>query len=139
MFTLKSFSPKITISQRGTGGADIIEAKTGNLLIQSLPVDCTIDCPALNKPPLRFPQKKSQAEWFAEGLPEGKYQFTFSALNRKISSTVVIEKRHTRTILVNFLKNKVIDLDELDELQRNERVEREVEQTLQDSRGFITN
>ena len=68
-YTVKPLIPKLQIEQEGKQEDAEIQVLVGTLVIQSLPVDCTIDIPSLGVKGVR----KEQDLWRAKNVPVGSH------------------------------------------------------------------
>jgi hypothetical protein len=79
--SIKDFIASIEISQEGKEKEIALQPKTGNLIINSLPVKCEIAIPQLGLDKI----KKEMRKLKLENIPAGTYKVIFSALDRSLS------------------------------------------------------
>lgn len=105
-FSIRPFVPQLEIAQRGREDTRQVVQESGNLLIQSLPVACVINIPALGL----ADEKKTRDEWEASGVPVGTYPATFRALGQTIEYDVTIESDRTTHLFFDFIESTVRDV-----------------------------
>jgi len=103
-YKVKSFAPKITISQEGNVSHQNVELKVGKLKIQSVPVSITISLPSLG---LR--DQKTIDEWIAYDIPEGEYDAIFIWNNKEIKDRIRIGDNQLTSLFVNMIEGKIDD------------------------------
>lgn len=97
----KTFTPKILISQQGITGQNISETPIGYLLIQTLPINCTIICEELEMKDFT----KIKDTLFIENIPLQEISLSFTSIGKKYNTTVQIKKDTVTNIFINFLEN----------------------------------
>ncbi|NCC50595.1 MAG: hypothetical protein EOM20_05200 [Spartobacteria bacterium] len=85
----------------------------GQLVIQSLPVECIIAIPALGI----GKEKKTQDEWVKTSVPAGRYEAELKALGETLTYMVHIQPRRETRLLFNFIDRTIIDIGELSRRQ----------------------
>ena len=103
LYEFKAFLPQVATYEEGPESQSRETPKTGKIIIQSLPMECTITIPALN---VRDMQKKKDRR-ILDKAPAGEYKMEFSALNRTLPYTLYLKPDQTVKIMVNFLKGAV--------------------------------
>jgi len=103
MHEFKAFLPQVATYEEGQESQSRETPKTGKIIIQSLPMECTITIPSLN---VRDMQKKKDRR-ILDKVPAGEYKMEFSALNRTLPYTLYLKPDQTVKIMVNFLKGAV--------------------------------
>jgi len=84
-YTVRPFAPGIVISESGVRADKAIKAKTGSLLIQSLPIGIHLHIPRLG-----VSREKQQDKFRIDNVPIGSYTAHFSYKGRKISKEIFI-------------------------------------------------
>ncbi|MBN1809352.1 MAG: hypothetical protein JW909_09820 [Planctomycetes bacterium] len=102
--SITSFVPALVITQEGDD-KDLATAvaQTGDLVIQSLPVECTIDIPAAGVAGYR----KEKDKWKARNIPGGEYRATFSAMGKRLTHDVKVTTGKVTVLMVNFVDGTV--------------------------------
>jgi hypothetical protein len=98
------FQPSIQIGESGTADEKSMERKTGNLKLQTIPVECVIDIPQLGL----TNKQKSKADWYAKDIPIGKYMIDVTAKHWPLPSPWAIficmyRLEHHHHVLVTVL------------------------------------
>jgi len=96
-YNVKPFVPKITVRQQGNESNQVIEVKTGNLKIQSLPVKINIQISGTG-----INSNKTEDEWYADDLPVGEYSASFSWKAKTLYETITIREGALTDIFVNL-------------------------------------
>lgn len=103
VYTARAFSPKIEIADEGKEAAGILELKTGTLIVQSLPVECTISLPSLGLNNI----KKTRDRKIFKNVPTGTYKAIFKGIGEPIEHEVAVYTNVGTSLLVNFLETNV--------------------------------
>ena len=103
VWTVEPFIPKIEISQEGDTYKSDIKRKFGSLLVQSLPIECTI---TINQLGIKE-QEKTMDRWKADKIPTGTYAIEFNWKNVSLSENVEIKSKLNTEVFVNFIKKEV--------------------------------
>lgn len=109
-FYASPFVPQVSIAQVGAKGSTEIRSdqplavKTGNLKIQSLPVDMTIKIKDLD-----VESKKVDDQWFASNVQKGTYSVQYIWNNKLLQDTIEIFENRMTHIFVNLVNNEVTD------------------------------
>ena len=125
MYQVKPFTPQIRIRQQGNENQQTIVLKTGNLKIQSVPVEIIIKIEKLN-----INSNKKQDEWYAEELPAGDYSVEFFWDKKSVKELVMISENMQTEIFVNMITGKVEFKDDISITNRG------VETRSVDSNGY---
>ncbi|MBN1902016.1 hypothetical protein JW926_11900 [Candidatus Sumerlaeota bacterium] len=104
MIELTGFIPKIETYEEGDEARARITVQTGKIIIQSLPLECSINIPSLDI----FGLKKSKDKRIIDKAPAGTYQMEFIALGKTLHYTLQLKGNETVNLMVNFLKDEVI-------------------------------
>jgi len=103
VYTAKAFAPKIEITDEGEEAAGSLKLETGTLIVQSLPVECTISIPSLSVNDV----KKTRDKKIFRNVPTGTYKAIFKGLGTPMEHEVAVWTNVETSVLVNFLKRKV--------------------------------
>jgi len=103
---VRSFVPRVRITEHGKTGDQQIGLQVGRLKIQSLPVAITITIPELE-----VEYNKSRDRWKAHDIPVGSYSAVFTLGNRSIEHEFVISNNQQTHLFVNLIENRVDDLE----------------------------
>jgi len=102
LFQVNPFIPKIEIKEEGEKEDTEINLKVGSLIVQSIPIECTITIPSLGT------WMKKKDKWIADKIAEGYYKIIFSNSNDKeITFDLNIYEGKETHLLVNFLNREV--------------------------------
>ncbi len=105
-YNVQPFSkPLVTISEEGnTGETDKkAEVKTGNLVVQSVPIDITITMPKIEGIDKR---PKTKDKWMVDKVPVGNYEITFSYGQKLITKTVEIQSDKLTSAFISMLSGE---------------------------------
>jgi formylglycine-generating enzyme required for sulfatase activity len=102
-YKVDQFVPKIRIEEKGDEGAGTVSAKTGVLVINSLPIDCTVHCPALGLD--KYAKKKDMLQ--LSDVPEGSYEMSFSWKDKQLKHVAQVKGGLTVRLMANFIKGAV--------------------------------
>ena len=108
LLKFEDFRPKMQIEERGKSDEAVIKAKVGAVVIQTVPIECQIECQKLG-----IQQSKKKDEWILSDVPEGDYAFRLTQAKggkQSLELTVKVVDRQTEKFLVNFLTGQVTDL-----------------------------
>jgi len=103
---VRSFVPRVRITEHGKTGDQQIGLQVGRLKIQSLPVAITITIPELE-----VEYNKSRDEWKAHDIPVGSYAAVFTHGNRSKKHEFAISNNQQTHLFVNLIENRVDDLE----------------------------
>jgi len=103
VYTAKAFSLEIEIADEGEEAVGKLELETGILIVQSLPVECTISIPSLSLNNV----KKTRDKKIFKNVPTGKYKAILKGLGKTIECEIVVSKNMETRAWVNFLKGEV--------------------------------
>lgn len=106
---VKLFTPKIRITQDGSGNMAELEYNVGELLIRSLPIECDLSISALDLNNL----SKAKDRWGAEGVPVGTYSLTARTMGKSMHHKVVVRRNRTTELFINFISGEIKDLREI--------------------------
>lgn len=104
------FVPQVSIAQISSKGAVSVkeeqptEIKTGNLKIQSLPVEMTIKIADLD-----VVSQKQDDQWFASNVQKGKYAIEYIWNTKLLQDTIEIFENRMTHIFVNLVNNEITD------------------------------
>lgn len=124
--TIEPFKPKIVVREEGVKSDAQIVAQTGTLIIQSLPVECSIACSRLDW----NPYSKKQARLIVENIQSGIYDLTLSVsldpqlqkqypnMKQTINHTLNLKPGDTVELIANFLEGKVEEESNLVKMQK---------------------
>lgn len=77
----------------------------GRLLIQSIPIECTIEIKALGFLGLN----KSQDRWEVKNVPAGEYEVVVQALGKTMTAKVQVDENATSALWFNIVDGQVTD------------------------------
>jgi len=100
---------EIKVTQSGETQTDLIKPKVGSLLIETIPLDCSIEIPLLNIDK-EHEGNKTEKTWEVSGIPIGSYRINFLALGKKVKYDLKIEEGVQKHLLVNILNNEVKEI-----------------------------
>jgi hypothetical protein len=103
--SIKPFRPLTRISQEGAESGGGIKGHSGNLLIQTLPVEAKISIAG------QADSDKTKDKWLVENLPVGSHAVTVSGMNKQVRCTAEIEKEQTTHLFINLLDGTVRDIN----------------------------
>jgi uncharacterized protein (TIGR02145 family) len=98
-----SLIPAIIIKEEGKKDTSAIEKKVGTIVLQSLPIQCTIDIPLARIQSA----SKSKDKWTADQVPEGIYPTLVKGYGKELNFNLQILAKETTFVMVNLLTNKV--------------------------------
>jgi uncharacterized protein (TIGR02145 family) len=113
LFSVNLSIPDVKIVQNGNSIEKSIKLLTGTLMVQSVPVDITI-----NIPWLELSTEKTEDEWIAEDLAIGQYELSFKWKNEVIHDTLLIRENETTHVFVDFMAMKVYHLGSIERVHR---------------------
>ncbi|MDH4472788.1 MAG: PEGA domain-containing protein [Fluviicola sp.] len=122
-YKVKPFTKHVVnISEEGNSGETDNKAtiKTGNLVIQSVPIEIKITIPdieGINNMP------KTKDKWQADKIPAGIYDITFTFNQKVISKQLEIVGDDTTSIFINMLNGEFKTTNTQDIRKENERLE----------------
>ena len=99
---VRSFVPRVRITEHGAEGDQQIGLQVGRLMIQSLPVTIRIAIPELE-----VDQDKSRDRWKAHDIPVGTYSAVFTLGDRSIEHEFDITNDQQTLLFVNMIENRV--------------------------------
>ena len=94
--------PRIEIEERGQEAEVGLEAEVGDLVVQSLPIGCKVECTALG-----ISRGKSLDRMRIENIPIGVYEISFSALEKTLTHTIRMCRGDTIRLMVNLVDETV--------------------------------
>jgi formylglycine-generating enzyme required for sulfatase activity len=97
-----TFKPAIKVTQRGSKRESAVKALVGRIVIQSVPIECTVKAAALG-----LDLEKREDELDLERVPVGVHEFQFTGLGRTLTRKVEVKANATVKVMVNFLKRSV--------------------------------
>lgn len=100
-YTVEPFASEFKIRQEGNEANQEIEQKTGNLLIQSLPVDIRISISQLG-----INATKSVDKWYVDDLPVGTYNVIFKHEKKEYSCAILIKEGELSHFFVNMINGE---------------------------------
>lgn len=103
VFTVHSLRAAVQITQDGEQGTGDLEVKPGSLLVQSLPVSCTIDVPGLGL----IGSEKSKDRWQADNILAGSYTVSFTAVGVTLTGEVAVVGGLMTEVMVDFPERSV--------------------------------
>ena len=103
---VRSFVPRVRITEHGAAGDQQIGLQVGRLMIQSLPVAIRIAIPEL-----QVDQDKSRDRWKAHDIPVGSYTAVFTLGDISIEHEFAISNNQQTHLFANMLENRVDVLD----------------------------
>jgi len=109
-----SFIPKFETYEEGDISHTDLTENTGKIIIQSLPVECTIKIPTLGVDSMN----KTKDRRILDKVPSGTYAMEFFALGKMVQYELSLQPHETMRILVNFLKEEITTESELHEPQK---------------------
>ncbi len=101
-YFVQPFIPEVTIRQQGDENQQTIERKTGNLKIQSIPVEINIKIQNLG-----IDSDKTQDEWYADSVNIGSYDAMFTWNSNKRSFEIPILEGKETSLLVNMFSGEL--------------------------------
>lgn len=105
-FKLQKFVPKVKITEEGKEGEGEVKAKTGTIIINSIPIDCSVDCQALGIS--KYMKQKDTVEM--GDVREGTYELIFKRKDIELKHTITLKDKMIVKLLINFVKQKVEEL-----------------------------
>ena len=102
-FKVDMVANPLEIEQEGPEAQVQLRPKVGTLVVQSIPVECTIDIPSVE---LRHSQK-TKDRWTARGFPVGRHKITLSAMGRTLTHEVEIAQDSTIKLAANFIDGTI--------------------------------
>lgn len=102
VYNLKPFTQEVTVKQYGEEKSSDIQQANGIIIIQSLPIECTISIPLLSV----SNTSKTRDKWQAENVKVDYYTFTATALSKTIQGSFRVERDSKTEIFVNFTTGK---------------------------------
>ena len=103
VFRVNLVAKPLAIEEEGPEAQVLLRAKAGTLVVQSIPVECTIDIPSVE---LRQVQK-TKDRWTAKGFPAGRHKITLAALGKTLTHEVEIRQNSTVRLTANFIDGAV--------------------------------
>jgi hypothetical protein len=103
MLEFTSFIPKIETYEEGGESEKKVTIQTGKIVIQSLPLECSINIPSLDI----FGLKKTKDKRVLDKVPVGTHQIEFIALGKTLNYTIQLKSADTIGLMVNFLKDEI--------------------------------
>lgn len=103
MLEFPSFIPRIGTYEEGEESETKIAIQTGKIVIQSLPLECSINIPSLDI----FGLKKNKDKRVLDKVPTGTYLIEFIGMGKTLSHTIQLKGNDTVNLMVNFLKEEV--------------------------------
>ena len=102
-FVIKAPKPALGIEETGDGAEKTLRAQTGTLVVQSLPVECTIDIPSAGL----FGASKTKDKWTVKRMPAGSHEITLKALGKTLTYTLPLAADSTVRLMANFIEEDV--------------------------------
>jgi len=103
VFKVNLVAKPLEIEEEGPEAQVQLRADAGTLVVQSIPVECTIDIPSVE---LRQAQK-TKDRWTAKGFPLGRHKVTLAALGKTLTHEVEIAQDSTVRLTANFIDGAV--------------------------------
>jgi hypothetical protein len=129
---INSFVPRVSISEDGTQAQMDIQSKVGTIVVQTLPVECTISIPGL----AIVDQKKTKVLWKATAVPAGSHTIILSALGKTIETALELAANDTAEIMVNFMTGQVLDMKR-ETLRRSATEETDIDTKVQKLQAYL--
>jgi len=107
-YEVKPFIPKIKISQEGNVEQQDINLKVGKIIIQSLPVEISINILGLG-----ISSFKTQDMWSADKVPAGTYSATFEWKEKILTKVFEVTNNQITHLFVNMIKSEIEDLSSM--------------------------
>ena len=102
-FEVSPFVPEVTVTEEGNENAAQVNRIVGALVVQSLPIECTLNIIGLGIDDYR----KLKDRWRAAEVPVGTYKVTAEGLGRILEYEVeILEEQETR-LFFNFIEGNV--------------------------------
>ncbi len=98
VYAVKPFEPKLNITQQGAQEAGSIAQQVGTLVIQTLPVDASIDIPALRQQPI----KKTRDILRIANIPVGPYGIVGTSLGKQLTQKLGVCPGTEVHLFMNF-------------------------------------
>lgn len=102
VYRVRSFVPRVRITEHGAEGDQQIGLQVGRLMIQSLPVAIRIAIPELE-----VDQNKSGDRWKVHDIPVGTYSAVFTLGDKSIDHEFDISNNQQTHLFVNMIENRV--------------------------------
>lgn len=98
VYAVKPFEPKLNITQQGAQEAGNIAQQVGTLVIQTLPVDASIDIPALRQQPIQ----KTRDILRIANIPAGAYSIVGTSLGQQLTQKLGVCPGTEVHLFMNF-------------------------------------
>lgn len=102
---VSAFKQRTEVTQTGESARQNVVQKVGELLIQTLPIGCTISIPGVDAP-----TEKQKDEWRMKNVAVGNYTATVDALGKTVRAPFAIRQGETTHLFIDLLKGTVRDL-----------------------------
>lgn len=96
---VQAHTPEVEIEQEGQVHGLVIAARVATLVVQSLPVECTIDIPTAG---VRQASKTKDC-WTARNLLAGKHEIALSAMGKTLRQQIELRPGQTLKLMADFL------------------------------------
>jgi len=103
MYEFKNFIPIFETYEEGEEIESKTALKTGKIIIQTLPVECSISIPSLNVESL----PKTKDKRIFDKVPAGEHEVEFTGMGKKVKHTIRLGGGETVRLMVNFLKEEI--------------------------------
>ncbi len=104
VISLESFIPTLRISQEGDAEREEIVIKTGNLTVQSLPVEMQFNVGELGINEIKRLDKLN-----IKGIPVGEYPASFTFNDKTIEYNITVKPGQNNTVFANMLSTTVTE------------------------------
>jgi hypothetical protein len=104
-FKVEPFTRQVQVKQSGQNAGQQITRKSGQLRIQSLPIECTITIARMQV----VRSAKNADLWELDSAPLGEFDIEFEGAGRKLSHRIVIREKALTHLFVDFLEGKIED------------------------------
>jgi len=121
-YKVKAFAKHVVnISEQGNSGETENKAaiKTGDLIIQSVPIEIKITIPDIEG---IDNLSKTKDKWLADKIPAGSYEITFTFNGKVINKRFDIVGNNTTSVFVNMLNGEFNTKNSQDEKNRSRRI-----------------
>lgn len=110
LVTVNPFRPSVKLTQEGNAGDQSVKLKTGSIIIQSLPVECTVEIPSIRLQRGSDQSRKLKDQWILQNVPIGTHTCNISDGQRSNTFAILVAEGCTSHYLVDLFQNTVRDL-----------------------------
>jgi len=105
IYEFKSFIPTFETYEEGEESESTTVVKTGKIIIQTLPVECSISIPSLSVESLQ----KTKDKRIFDKVPAGIYEIELVSLEKKVKYNLHVKEDDTVRLMVNFINEKITE------------------------------